>query len=99
MKKLLVLTALVLMTIDVCAHTNGSGRRWREDAGYGMFYDCQELNGGVVSKTLYGRCIACRGTASCGGCYGTGVCGICQGRGGIITAGYGNYIPCAACYQ
>ena len=34
---------------------NNSGRRWREDAGYGMFYDCQEMNGGIVSKTLYGR--------------------------------------------
>lgn len=78
---------------------NNSGRRWREDAGYGMFYDCQEMNGGMVSKTLYGRCTACRGTASCGGCYGTAVCSICQGKGGIVTAGYGNYIPCAACYQ
>lgn len=81
------------------SRNNKSGRRWREDAGYGMFYDCQEINGGMVSKTLYGRCTACRGTASCGGCYGTAVCSICQGRGGIITAGYGNYIPCAACYQ
>lgn len=79
--------------------SNGSGRRWREDAGYGMFYDCQEMNGGMISKTLYGRCTACRGTSACGGCYGTAVCSICQGRGGIITAGYGNYIPCAACYQ
>lgn len=78
---------------------NNSGRRWREDAGYGMFYDCQEMNGGMISKTLYGICTACRGTASCGGCYGTATCSICQGRGGIITSGYGRYIPCAACYQ
>jgi len=44
MKKLLVLTALVLMVVDVYAHTNGSGRRWREDAGYGMFYDCLQVH-------------------------------------------------------
>lgn len=78
---------------------SNSGRRWREDAGYGMFYDCQEMAGGAVSKTLYGICTGCRGTSSCAGCYGTKICSICQGRGGIITSGYGNYIPCAACYQ
>ena len=64
-----------------------------------MFYDCKRTDGGVTSKTLYGTCVACRGAVACGGCYGTGACAICQGKGGIITAGYGNYIPCAACYQ
>ena len=84
------------------ANSNGSGytgRRWREDAGWGMFYDCRELNGGAVSKTLYGRCIACRGSALCGSCYGNGICNICNGNGGIITSGYGNYLACTACYQ
>lgn len=75
------------------------GRRWREDAGYGMFYDCQEMNGGIVSKTLYATCMACRGSSACGNCHGTATCAICRGRGGITTAGYGRFIPCTACSQ
>lgn len=75
------------------------GRRWREDAGHGMFYDCQEMNGGIVSKTLYATCMACRGSSACGNCHGTATCTICRGRGGITTAGYGRFIPCTACSQ
>lgn len=82
--------------LTICIHAQS---RWREDAGYGMFYDCKRMSNGLVSKTLYRTCIACKGAVSCGSCYGTARCSICQGRGGIVTAGYGRYIPCVACYQ
>ena len=78
---------------------SSSGKRWREGARLGMFYDCQEMKGGMISKTLYGPCSACKGSAVCSGCYGTLKCSVCQGQGGIITAGYGNYLPCTVCNQ
>lgn len=74
-------------------------KRWRENTTYGMFYDCEEYSNGVVSKTLYKQCFACKGTAHCGACYGSGRCATCHGAGGIVSAGYGNYYPCTMCGQ
>jgi len=76
------------------SHTN---QTWREDLGYGMFAINQGDPNGARTRTIYRTCISCQGMVICANCYGTRMCPICQGRGGIITSGYGNYIPCAAC--
>lgn len=71
----------------------------REELGYGGFVIVREYPTGMVMRTRYRLCPNCRGAQSCASCRGTGRCSICQGRGGIVTAGYGNFIPCAACGQ
>ena len=76
---------------------NNSNQTWREELGYGMFAINKGDPNGARTRTIYRTCIACRGTVLCGSCYGMARCCFCNGRGGIITAGYGNYIPCTAC--
>lgn len=75
-----------------------SDREWREDKGYGMFA-INKIRNGMRTETIYSRCYACRGSVLCGNCKGLKICTICQGRGGIVTSGYGNYIPCSSCGQ
>ena len=72
---------------------------WREELPGGMFAIYKGDPNGVYSRTIWGMCSMCRGTTSCANCMGTGYCTICRGQGGIITAGYGTYIPCSACGQ
>lgn len=78
---------------------SGQTKRWREELNYGIFAINILHSNGLKKRTIYRMCPACRGTKNCGGCLGSGTCGICHGRGGMITAGYGNYIPCAMCQQ
>lgn len=80
-------------------NNSGSIQTWREELEYGMFAINKGNPNGARQRTIYRACVACRGSARCGNCFGNGTCTICGGRGGIITAGYGNYIPCAACVQ
>lgn len=70
---------------------------WREELGYGMFAINRGNPNGARSRTIYRLCVACRGSVTCGACYGMGRCMICNGQGGIVTSGYGTYIPCTAC--
>lgn len=79
--------------------SNRSVQTWREELGYGMFAINQGDPNGVRQRTIYRACVACRGSVLCGNCHGMKMCTICNGQGGIITAGYGNYLPCAACGQ
>lgn len=72
---------------------------WREELGYGMFAINQGNPNGARQRTIYRACIACRGSVLCRNCSGMKMCTICNGHGGIITAGYGNYLPCVACGQ
>lgn len=75
----------------------GSMQTWREELGYGMFAINHGNPNGARQRTIYRACSACRGTVLCGNCHGMKMCTICNGRGGIVTAGYGNFIPCMAC--
>lgn len=81
---------------------NNSGsfiKTWREELGYGMFAINQGDPNGARQRTIWRACSVCRGSIVCRNCHGTQRCTICNGQGGIITAGYGNYIPCTACGQ
>lgn len=78
-------------------NNNSSEQTWREELGYGMFAINHGDPNGVRQRTIYRACSACGGTTQCGNCYGLKMCPICGGQGGIITAGYGNFIPCLAC--
>lgn len=80
-------------------NSNRSIKTWREELGYGMFAINQGDPNGARQRTIYRMCSACRGTVLCGNCHGTKICTICNGRGGIVSAGYGTYIPCMACGQ
>lgn len=80
-------------------NSNGSVKTWREDLGYGMFAINHGNPDGARERTIWRACSACRGSVMCGNCHGLQRCTICNGQGGIITAGYGNYIPCMACGQ
>ncbi len=78
-------------------NSNGQARTWREELGYGGFVIVNEYPTGFITRTRWRLCPNCNGTQVCGGCRGTRLCGICNGQGGIISAGYGNYYPCAIC--
>lgn len=80
-------------------NSSGTSQKWREELGYGMFAINIGNPNGAWTRTIYRACVACRGTVQCGNCHGLKMCTICKGKGGIITAGYGNYIPCMACFQ
>ena len=79
------------------SYPNNNGQTWREELEYGMFAINKGNPNGVRTRTIYRACAACRGTSGCSNCRGTGMCTICYGQGGIVTPGYGTYIPCAAC--
>ena len=86
-----------IMTLPTTPTTYQDGEKiWRKDAGYGMIYVCKEKNG-IRNETLYGLCKMCRGTKICSTCQGSRLCNFCQGKGGIVTSGYGQYLPCTAC--
>lgn len=80
---------------------NGSDavKTWREELGYGGFVICNQYPSGMIQRIRYRSCPNCHASGNCGNCYGSGRCGICNGQGGIVTAGYGTYIPCMACGQ
>lgn len=79
------------------SNPSGTVQTWREDLGYGMFAINKGNPNGARQRTIYRACSACLGSTLCGACKGTKICNICQGKGGIVTAGYGNYIPCSLC--
>lgn len=87
----------------VTAHHSGSGdgivKTWREELGGGGFVICTKYTNGYVTRVRYRPCPNCRATKVCASCHGTRRCAICSGRGGIVSAGYGNWIPCAMCGQ
>lgn len=85
-------------TVDnAVSHTyESSTRTWREDLVGGFVMVTQYPNGSQ-QRVRYRQCPNCRGSQSCGICHGTRACGICGGRGGIVSAGYGTYIPCVSC--
>lgn len=70
---------------------------YRENLSFGGYAEVNVYANGFKSKTNYGKCSSCYGTATCSLCHGTRRCNICNGQGGIISAGYGNYYPCASC--
>ncbi len=70
---------------------------WREELGYGMFAINRGYPDGMYTQTTYGLCTSCRGSLQCAKCYGTGRCALCSGQGGIVSAGFGTYIPCPDC--
>lgn len=76
---------------------NNSVRTWREDLDYGGFVIVTQYPDGGRQRVRYRTCPNCWGRQICQMCYGTGLCGLCNGAGGIVSAGYGNYIPCALC--
>lgn len=79
---------------------SGKGlKKWREELGYGGFVIVTEFANGAQQRVRWRFCPNCRGSKICASCYGSGVCQLCQGRGGIITAGYGSWLPCALCGQ
>lgn len=84
---------------EKAVNTNYSGKTWREDLGNGMFAIYQGNPKGPYQRTIYRACSTCRGSVVCPNCHGTTNCLICNGQGGIVTSGYGRYIPCAACNQ
>lgn len=78
--------------------TGGGGEQtWREDLGYGLFAINRGNPNGMYTQTTYGLCASCRGSLQCAKCYGTGRCALCSGQGGIVSAGFGTYIPCPDC--
>lgn len=70
---------------------------WREELGYGGFVIVTQYPNNVITRVRYRQCPNCHGTTTCASCSGTRACCFCKGRGGIVTAGYGNYIPCTGC--
>lgn len=84
-------------TGNVVSHDhNSSASTWREDLVGGFVMVTQYPNGNQ-QRVRYRLCPNCNGSQVCNICSGTRACGLCQGRGGIVTPGYGNYLPCAAC--
>lgn len=75
----------------------GGNRTWRENMGYGGFVEITRSPNGYEYRVYYVPCISCRGTKACGACSGTRACNVCGGRGGIVSAGYGNFYPCQLC--
>lgn len=76
--------------------TNPVVKTWREELG-SNFVIVQKYANGIIFRTRYRPCPNCLGSQRCGGCHGTTLCGICKGQGGIVTSGYGQYIPCYLC--
>lgn len=76
---------------------NRSIQTWREELDYGMFAINKGYPNGARLRTTYRPCISCRGSVVCSNCAGMKICGLCKGMGGIVTPGYGNYIPCGLC--
>lgn len=82
---------------NAVSHTQeSSARTWREDLVGGFVIVTQYPNGSQ-QRVRYRQCPNCRGSQTCGICHGTRACGICGGRGGIVSAGYGTFIPCVSC--
>lgn len=81
------------------AKKTNQSQTWREELGYGMFAINQGNPNGVRQRTIWQTCSVCRGSTLCANCHGTRICSLCSGRGGIVTAGYGTYIPCSLCGQ
>ena len=107
-KLLLIFLVAFTASLTLVGQNNLSNRQtnrssqtktWREELGYGMFAINIENPNGIRQRTIYRACISCRGCMQCGNCYGMKVCPLCNGQGYIITAGYGNYLPCAMCQQ
>lgn len=69
---------------------NNSARTYRQNVTQYGYQEVTEYQNGSKLVAFYGMCQACAGTR---------VCQICQGQGGIVTAGYGNYIVCVYCGQ
>lgn len=69
---------------------NNVVRTYRENVNQYFYNEITEYANGCKLVATYGPCSLCGGTQ---------LCGICHGKGGIVTAGYGNWIPCAACSQ
>lgn len=73
----------------------------REELNYGGygggFVIVDKYSNGCTMHTQYGKCSLCLGSTTCRSCHGTGLCSLCNGQGGIISAGYGTFIPCAGC--
>ena len=75
---------------------NQHTQSWREDLP-GGFVIVTKHPGGATQRLRYRSCPSCYGSAVCNNCYGRGICPLCNGQGGIISAGYGTYIPCGLC--
>lgn len=78
-------------------NNNGVVKKWREELGYGGFVICTQFVNGSIMRVRYRPCPNCNGSQVCPMCYGQGVCSMCHGQGGIVSAGYGTFIPCALC--
>jgi len=76
---------------------NGVAKQWREELGYGGFVIVKQYHSGITSRIRYRQCPNCRSTKICASCHGSRRCSLCNGQGGIVTAGYGRYIPCTMC--
>lgn len=88
-------------TQSTVSRTNGNNpivNTWRESLGSNFVIVKKYANGGIL-RERYRPCPNCAGSQRCGGCYGSGRCGICGGQGGIVTSGYGRYIPCGLCHS
>ena len=83
---------------NTSSNTNGNVKTWREDTGYG-FVIVKQYPNGIQIRTSWNKCPNCRGNVICAGCRGSGRCALCGGQGGIITSGYGQYIPCTSCQR
>ena len=79
------------------ASASNGVQKWREEQGMGCFVIVTKYPNGNILRVRYRICPNCKGGQRCAGCYGTGRCGICKGQGGIVTSGYGRYIPCGLC--
>ena len=72
------------------ANGNNVARTYRQNVTQYGYQDVAEYQNGSKLVAIYGLCRACGGTR---------MCQLCNGQGGIITAGYGNYIACVYCGQ
>ena len=79
------------------ASASNGVQKWREELGMGGFVIVTKYPNGNILRVRYRLCPNCKGGQMCAGCYGSGRCGICKGQGGIVTSGYGRYIPCGLC--
>ena len=81
------------------AGTPSVARIYRENGNWGIFTMVTEFKNGYKQRVGYVKCLSCRGSTVCNPCGGTGYCSLCRGKGGNVTPGYGNYIPCTVCNQ
>lgn len=75
---------------NAAANSNGVTRTYRRNVTQYGYEDVTEYANGNKIVAVYGACQSC---------FGTQTCQLCYGQGGIITAGYGNYIACVHCGQ